>query len=190
MERIEMVEKICEKANVTMEEARAALERNNWDLLDAMVELEREGKIGKETGAGARASSGGADCQNYEQVNPTASRGESRKSGKGTLQKIWDKLVDLLNKSLSNSFVVSKDENVLVRVPVLVLVLLVLAAFWLTAIVLIVGLFFNLRYSFQGKELGKDSINSTIGKATDFAQELVREMKDEQEEGSVDDSRQ
>ena len=78
----------------------------------------------------------------------------------------------------------------LVRVPVLVLVLLVLAAFWLTAIVLIVGLFFNLRYSFQGKELGKDSINSTIGKATDFAQELVREMKDEQEEGSGDDSRQ
>lgn len=179
MERIEMVEKICEKADVTMEEAKAVLEKNNWDLLDAMVDLERQGKIGRETASGARASSGDGDTQNYEQVNPTASRGESRKAGKRTLQKIWNKIVELFNKSLTNSFVVSRGEAVLVRVPVLVVILMFLAVFWVTVILLIVGLFFNLRYSFQGEDLGKDSINDTMGKATDFAQEIVREMKDE-----------
>lgn len=184
MERIEMVEKICEKANVTMEEAKVVLEKNSWDLLDAMVDLERQGKIIQDTGA--RTSSGTADSQAYEQVNPTASGGEKgkySKSGKKALQKVWDKIVELFHKSLSNSFIVSREEKILVNVPVLVLILLALAAFWLTAIALIAGLFFDLRYSFQGDELGRDSINSTMGKAADFAQEIVREMKDEQEEG-------
>lgn len=180
MERLEMVEKIREKADVTMEEARAALERNNWDMLDTMVELEREGKLGKNPEAGARGTSGGAGAQNYERVNPTASGGETVRPAKNTMKKIGGKLKELLRKSLCNSFVVSKEDEVLIRVPVLALIILTLAAFWLTLIVLIVGLFFNLRYSFQGKELGKDSINNTMGKATDFAQELVKEMKDSQ----------
>ncbi len=186
MERIEMVEKIREKADVTIEEAKAVLERNNWDMLDTLVELEQLGRLKGD--AGARTSSDGAGTQAYERVNPTASGSQYERGANGagstakeTWQKIWDKIVVLFQQSLSNSFVVSKEEEVLVRVPVLVLIILVLAAFWFMVIVLIVGLFFNLRYSFQGKELGKDSINSTIGKATDFAQELVREVKEEQE---------
>ena len=182
MERIEMVEKICAKANVTMEEAKAALEQNNWDLLDTMVQLERQGKMGDSKDGGAQTSTEWDYSQNYEQVNPTASRGESdgrKSSAKETLRKIGAKLAELLRKSLSNSFVVSGKDGELIRFPVLVLVLFALAAFWLTAILIIVGLFFNLRYSFHGEELGKDSINDTMGKATDFAQDLVREMKEE-----------
>ena len=45
MERIEMVEKLMSKANVGYEEAQQALESTNWDLLDAMVYLERQGKV-------------------------------------------------------------------------------------------------------------------------------------------------
>lgn len=187
MERIEMVEKVRERANVTFEEAKAALERNNWDLLDTMVELERLGKIDRTVGAGARMTSGGNGAQHYEQVNPTASGGQygagsaagNRSSARETWQKIWSKIEELFKKSLSNSFVVSKEGEVLVRIPVLLMIVLVLAAFWLTAIVLIVGLFFDLRYSFEGKELGKDSINNTMGKATDFAQQIVREVKED-----------
>ena len=44
MEDFEKVEKLSQKANVSMEDARAALEANNWDLLDAMIDLERQGK--------------------------------------------------------------------------------------------------------------------------------------------------
>ena len=45
MERLEKVERLREKANVSYEEARAALEASNDDLLDAMVLLERQGKV-------------------------------------------------------------------------------------------------------------------------------------------------
>ena len=45
MEMMEKVERLREKANVTYEEAKAALEQTGGDLLDAMVLLERQGKV-------------------------------------------------------------------------------------------------------------------------------------------------
>ncbi len=45
MEMIEKVERLRERANVTYEEARAALEMTGGDLLDAIVLLEKQGKL-------------------------------------------------------------------------------------------------------------------------------------------------
>ena len=51
MDHFEMVEKLRTKANVSYEEAKAALEKTDWDVLDALVLLESEGKV-KEAAAG------------------------------------------------------------------------------------------------------------------------------------------
>ena len=45
MDHFEMVEKLRAKANVSYEEAKAALEKSDWDMLDALVLLESEGKV-------------------------------------------------------------------------------------------------------------------------------------------------
>ena len=45
MERNEMIKKLMEKAYVTNEEAQEVLEKCNWDLLDAIIYLERNGKV-------------------------------------------------------------------------------------------------------------------------------------------------
>ena len=45
MTEYEKVEKLCEKANISYEEAKAALEAADWDLLEALVLLEKEGRI-------------------------------------------------------------------------------------------------------------------------------------------------
>ena len=45
MDHFEMVEKLRTKANVSYEEAKAALEKTDWDVLDALVLLEGEGKV-------------------------------------------------------------------------------------------------------------------------------------------------
>lgn len=42
MDRFEMTDKLSQKANVSYEEAKAALEASNWDLLDAMILLENK----------------------------------------------------------------------------------------------------------------------------------------------------
>ena len=51
MEHLEKVEKLREKANVSYEEAKAALESCDWDILDALVKLESEGKVNIENTA-------------------------------------------------------------------------------------------------------------------------------------------
>ena len=48
MDMMEKVDKLRERANVSYEEAKEALEKSNGDILDAMILLEREGKTKKE----------------------------------------------------------------------------------------------------------------------------------------------
>ncbi len=47
MERNEMIEIIIEKANITREEAIEVLEKCNWDIIDSIIYLEKNGKIRK-----------------------------------------------------------------------------------------------------------------------------------------------
>ena len=44
MDQFEKVEKLREHADVSYEEAKDALEKSNWDILDAMIYLEQNGK--------------------------------------------------------------------------------------------------------------------------------------------------
>ena len=62
-----------------------------------------------------------------------------------------------------------KGANHLLAMPVTALVLLMLCAFWVCVPLLIVGLFTGCRYSFSGKELGRENINAALGKAADAA---------------------
>ncbi|MDE6420210.1 MAG: UBA/TS-N domain protein, partial [Lachnospiraceae bacterium] len=57
MENYEKVEKLRERANVSYEEAKEALENNNWDILDAMIALEKSGKT-KGTGQAGYSTQG------------------------------------------------------------------------------------------------------------------------------------
>ena len=44
MNKLDKVETVREKTGVTYEEAREALEHHDYDVLDAIVELEQQGK--------------------------------------------------------------------------------------------------------------------------------------------------
>ena len=45
MDNIEKAEKLKKGANISYEEAKEILEQYDWDLLDALIELEARGKI-------------------------------------------------------------------------------------------------------------------------------------------------
>ena len=45
MDNLEKVEKLREKTGVSYEEAKEALEANNYDVLDAIIYLEKKGKV-------------------------------------------------------------------------------------------------------------------------------------------------
>ena len=100
---------------------------------------------------------------------------DMKKKNRGKIKRT---LKQILRMSIDNSFVVKRNGEVLVRVPVLIPIVCAAASFWITAIVLFAGLIFGLKYSFEGKELGKDTINDTMEKASDFAQNIVDEIKE------------
>ena len=49
MDNYQKVEQLVNKAGCSYEDAKVALEACGWDMLDAVISLEREGKVNKET---------------------------------------------------------------------------------------------------------------------------------------------
>ena len=118
MEKIEMVEKLREKTGISAEEAWTALEKNNWVLVDAMLWLETEKGVPSQT---AKASSAGEDS--YLPVKPTVGDKKDDDS-------IGAKLKKLLDDSLSHSLVLRREGKQMLRLPVLILLVLLVAAFY------------------------------------------------------------
>jgi len=56
MTTLDQVEKLRVMANITYGEAKAALDSANWDLLEAIIILEKQGKITTPTGGGYYSS--------------------------------------------------------------------------------------------------------------------------------------
>ena len=175
MERYEMAELLSQKAGVTLEEARAALEENNWDMLDAMVALERTSKS-TDRGVHVETEAGGYTEPNIQPVkNVSEKREPFFSNGFAT---IWEYLKKLWFVLIDNDFIVVRRGKRLLAVPVLVLLVLLLASFGLMLVVLIAGLFCGCQYMFEGRQLGKDIVNDSMGKMSDLAEDIKESFQD------------
>ena len=147
MDNMEKVEKLRERANVTYEEAKAALEESNWDLLDAMVNLERQGRT-KEPGQTSYSTSYEEQTQ-YLPVKETIEEKNRKKPRERKLRGAFRRFIRICRE---NSFHVTRNGEDVIQVPVILLVLL-LFFFWKPLVpIMIIALFFNVRYHFAGKD--------------------------------------
>ena len=177
MEHIEMVEKLREKANISYEEAKAALEQTNWDLLDAMVFLEKEGKVHDERTARKASYS----TKNEKKENDSyASYDIPRDTvGVGDLfSRFFKFLGKIIGKGNRNYLNVTKNGELMFGIPITIFVILVLIFAGLPFVLLIVGLFFGYEYSVSGPELGRDEVNNVMNKASEVADSIKEEFKD------------
>ncbi len=142
MENFEKVEKIVERAGVSYEEAKQALEATNWDMLDAMIYIEKKG--GNTTASYSTAYDANTDYT-YEQQpqRNTAKKGE----GFGE----W--LKNLLKKSDENHFkVCKKNGEKLIEIPIWLAIILAISFWTLTIILFIIGLFCGCSFTFVGPD--------------------------------------
>ncbi len=170
MDRFEMTEKLREKANVTYEEAKAALEACDWDLLEAIVHLENQGRV--ETPKTATQSTEGKNTHKKEQENMS-----------NILQNIANFLSGLVEKGNRNALEVHRNGKIVLTLPLTVLVLLMLI-FWITIPVLIISLFFGFRYRFTGKDISQkvnDAMDTVANKAEDLKGSLQQKTSDDNE---------
>jgi hypothetical protein len=179
MATLEHVEKLRARANVSFEEARDALEACNGDLLDALILLERQGKTAS-PGDGGYYSSEPAEIVCRDAPNGNGGRHGKRghyydpnaEEGWRNFANFWKTLgrglLKLLEIGSANHFEISRNGKLILAVPVTVFVILLVFFWWLVPVMLL-GLFFSFRYTFRGRELGKDYINDAMNGAADAA---------------------
>ena len=191
---LEQVEQLRAHAAVSYEEARRALEACDGDLLDALILLEREGRIPPGGGRGAffttQPPSGptrgpeasGKDEKRFWGLAVTAGghRGrEERGSWRARLRELLAAAVDLLRHCTVNQFEVWRNGERMTALPVLILILLVLVAYWISLPLLVVGLFFGCKYRFSGPDLDKNRVGEVVNQVSAKVGDAVGQVRDE-----------
>ena len=185
MTQYEMTEKLAEKVNVSMEEARTALEASGWNILTATHRLEQENFRRMRELDEVASDCAAMAAQEAEDEQPSmedvaadgapADAGEARAAkrcrGRG-FKHIGRHIRRLVAFGNRNRFVVRRDGAELLEMPVTALVLLMLFAFWVCVPLMVIGLFAGCRFGFNGRELGSEDINSALARVADAASHM------------------
>lgn len=170
MDDLEKVERLREKADVSYEEAKKALEECGGDLLDAMVYLEKQGKV-KKPGRSSYTTQ-------YEEpkIEEAAKTGKTSGGITDMLNRFLNWCGKLIQKGNETLFKVEKDGRNIIRIPVTVFVIVMILTFWILLGVMVVGLFFGCRYSFEGVKKVELDVNKAMDSAADTAEKIKKEF--------------
>lgn len=178
MTNFEMVELLRQKANVSYEEAKAALEAANWDLLDALVLLEKEGKVPEYDARFSTEQKREKTSAKREKENHQGFR-----QGMASLGRFLKRALDYGNR---NFIVATKAGREIISLPLTAFVLLLIPMFWAMIILVIIGFFAGVRFSIQGAHPANDKVNDYLHKAESTVEHVKSEFRSAQENG--DDS--
>ena len=165
MDHLEMVEKLREKANVTYEEARDALEACDWDLLDALLLLESSGRLNEMEEAAYSTRE-----QKTEEKPETKTR---KPRENGLIATLLHGLGTLIKKGNAVSVLIKKNGETRLTLPLTVVVIALVFMFWWILIAAAVAMIFGYRYAIQGLTID-ESVNSAMDKAGDFVDNVVK----------------
>lgn len=173
MEELNKVELVREKCNVTYEEAKMALEENDYDVLEAIVSIER-----KNAAKAAEAPKAETFESVAYEIPETRTAGEQAKTST-KVGNAWHTFVEkfkaICRGGMDMTFVAERNAERVFALPVLFMVLGLLlwgATLWL----LIIGLFFGFRYHIEGTGAVAMGANEAMDKAADFADDIKQSM--------------
>ena len=176
MTDFEKIAKIMEKTGASEADARAALDANGGEILDAVIWLERAKKV-EETKT-AYYSTGDApseeqaanevlkgDVIGEEESRRRAEREarrrerEERRSRNGEeirseIRRFWDWVCAILEASVKTNFCADRHGEELIGIPVLIAVLIFLAATPISICVILFGLFMGCHYHLRRTDRG------------------------------------
>ena len=181
MVTLEQVERLRERADVSLEDAKGALEATDGDLLDALIYLEKQGKVTPPAGGGYYSSQ--SDAAGDEKKS--CGKKEKRHGGESfsdMMHRFGHFCAGALEKGNNNYLEAERQGSVVFSLPVTVVVVLLIFFFWVTVPLFILSLFFGFRYRFRGEDLGKESVNKVMDDASNTVEELRRSMNRENKE--------
>ena len=205
MDNLEKVVQLVDKTGCSYIDAKRALEEHEWNLLDAIIALEDEGKAGKSS---ASYAAGGAQetPKSGSYVEPEVIRAEEAEGmkpegfsepkkgsygkgsfsddarhygqqAKGAAKGFFSRVKEALTKNYMTIF--GRSGNQILRMPMWVLLILLLGWFWGTIGLALVMMLFGCRFHFEGKDFGKINVNETFDKAQQKVYETGQKVHDE-----------
>lgn len=177
MDHFEMVEKLRERTGVSYEDAKDALDRAEWDLLDAIVLLESEGKVAQ-------------GAQDYStRREETRDKGEHRSGQfKSTMSRIGKQLGNWIAWANGVNVSVSRNGNPMFGLPLTAVVVIVILCFPWIIPVLIVSLFFGVQYNVHGNDKVINSVNQAMDKVSEFADNIKQEVQSHKQDDQNKDN--
>ena len=157
MDHYEMVEKLRQKANVSYEEAKAALEKTEWDILDALVLLENEGKVHQD----------GATFTTKETPAPEKNRKNHFVS---SLNQVFAHIKRFVNFLCRNEMHICWKDGDKTEMSLIILALLLCLCAPLVMIGLVIGFFSGARFSLHGPDMKKVQVQESTQENQDSAQ--------------------
>ena len=152
--RYEMTEKLSAKMHVTLEEAKAALEAADWNMLTATLLLEQEAFKRKqalyEAVATAEATEETTPAAEATADDRNATVGQTAKGARGSdslLKRLGRAAMDLIARGNRSRFAIHRSNEKVLEMPVTVLALLLIFSFGTCAFLMAVGLFAGCRYT-------------------------------------------
>ena len=185
---LEQAEKLRERSGASYSDCKEALEQTGGNLLEALLYLER-------TGRSSTAPRGGYFTTQPGAANPSpaetalvgaAPTGGSRAEGdkrqtdwRRALHTVWETFLNLFRHASANHLEVWRDGKMMTTVPVVIVLILAVVAFWITIPLILVGLFMGCRYHFSGPDLGKEAVNDLMDNVSATVDDMVDQVKRE-----------
>ncbi|MGC5814129.1 ubiquitin [Clostridium perfringens] len=174
MEKLKLVDKLKNKANISYEEAKDALEKSNWDMLEAMLYLEVHGKVEKPSlSIFYTNESKKSYNENGEEVNLKEDTNENNFENKNGFEGVFEAICKAID-TCNNIFIeIIRNSRVILKIPFTVLIVLLFFAFWIVIPLMIIGLFFNMEFLVSSKKIYVDKINKVFKETS----KVVKDVK-------------
>ena len=174
MERNEMIEVLMGKANVSREEAQEVLEICNWDLLDAIIYLERRGKVeNNETATIIEVK------EEEQEKKEDHKKNEEKFGGIGeVIGRMFKFLGKFIKKGNENFFEIRKANEKPIRISLTISLLLLIFLSVPTIVLLVVGLFCGYKYSISGPSMNYDGVNTVFEEVSKSADTIKKDFKE------------
>ena len=184
MDRFELVEKLVKSTGVGYEDAKAALEACGWDLLDAAVWLEKNGKIENKSNHFTTNPEQQQEQQKQQEEErmkeerrrtSTGSSNRTSSSGNRIFQTILTKARQIIT---DNELVICKNSGeIFLEIPIWLAVVLLVVAFWPSLIVLVLVFILGFRFRLHGPDRGSEKVNRILSRAENAAGDFIDRMK-------------
>ena len=181
MDHYDMAVKLADRANVTFADAKEALDQCNWDMLEAIVLLEEQGKTSARSAAHSTESgecarrSGEEESERQEECRQ---REDTRRERAASRKEKTRETAGRCKRFLCDNRLIMDDKQgkELFSVPIWIPAVVLIAWFWAVLIVFAVCLLLGCRFRFFGPNLGKKSVNDVMDKMGNTADHIRTEF--------------